>query len=161
MALETLSPAVTLTRVNDLIMQYGHSDLFLTALYADLDPETGRLVYANAGHCRPLWFRADRDEFVELDARGIIMGAFEGIHLEEETVEVAPGDLLIFYTDGVTEAMDGARHLFGEYRLRSAVADGRNGSVEHVIRSVVDAVKDHANGVPQFDDMAILVLRRQ
>jgi len=160
MALQTDSPASTLSRVNDLMMHYGHPDLFLTALYAKLDPASGRLTYANAGHCRPLWYRAEREEFVELGARGIIMGAFDRIQLEEETVELGPGDLLVIYTDGVTEAMNGAHQLFGGSRLRAAVAAGCPGSAEQVIESIVKAVNAHANGIPQSDDMAILALRR-
>jgi serine phosphatase RsbU (regulator of sigma subunit) len=159
-ALQTDSPAATLGRVNDLMMQNGHADLFLTALYARLDPYTGRLTYANAGHCRPLWFRADRGEFVELTGRGIIMGAFERIVLEEKTIEVESGDLLVFYTDGVTEAMNGAGGLFGTGRLEAAVASACPGSTHQVIESIVDAVTAHAHGIPQSDDMAILALRR-
>jgi sigma-B regulation protein RsbU (phosphoserine phosphatase) len=159
-ALETPSPAATLARVNDLIMQYDHSDLFLTALYARLDTNTGRLVYANGGHCRPLWYRADRGDCVELDARGMIMGAFKGIELEEGSVDLGPGDLLFLYTDGVTEAMDGSGRLFGENRLHAALNADCTAPVSEIIDSVVSAVRAHADGVGQFDDLAILALRR-
>jgi phosphoserine phosphatase RsbU/P len=141
-------------------MHYGHADLFLTALYAKLDPPSGRLTYANAGHCRPLWYRAEREEFVELGARGIIMGAFDRIQLEEETVELGPGDLLILYTDGVTEAMNGDHQLFGVSRLRAIIAEGCPGSARQVIEAIVGAVHRHADGIPQSDDMAILALCR-
>jgi sigma-B regulation protein RsbU (phosphoserine phosphatase) len=159
-ALQTDSPAATLARVNDLILRNGHADLFLTALYARLDPYTGRLTFANAGHCRPLWFRADRGEFVELASHGMILGAFERIVLEQRTIDVGSGDLLVFYTDGVTEAMNGVHELFGVDRLQAAVAASCPGSPHEVIQSIVDAVTAHAHGIPQSDDMAILALRR-
>ena len=109
------SPASALMRANQLILKDSQAEMFLTAVYAVLELDTGRLIYANAGHNRPLWRHAADGTVTELDQRGIVLGAFEGIMLEEQRLDLAPGDALILYTDGVTEALNGE----GESSARS------------------------------------------
>jgi serine phosphatase RsbU (regulator of sigma subunit) len=159
-ALDGHSPADTLMQANELILQDSHSELFLTAFYGVLDTRSGQLVYANAGHNRPLWLQAATGKFEELAARGIVLGAMQGIELEECEIEVAPGDLLVFYTDGVTEAMDARHELFEIERLRASVATTAHASVQQILEAVVSAVHAHTGGVPQSDDMALIAARR-
>jgi sigma-B regulation protein RsbU (phosphoserine phosphatase) len=154
------SPASTLMRANTLILNDSQSDLFLSACYARLDTCTGRLIYCNAGHNPPLWLRAGHDEFRELTSRGIILGAFESIELEEHRVDVAPGDLLVFYTDGVTEAITSFEQEFGVERLREVVAAHAQAGAQQVLEAIVDAVDDFAGGAPPADDLTLVVVKR-
>jgi sigma-B regulation protein RsbU (phosphoserine phosphatase) len=154
------SPAAALARANELIMQDSYADLFVTACYAVLDTAGGRLIFANAGHNRPLWLRAATGEFEELAARGIVLGFFAGIDLEECQIDVAPGDLLILYTDGVTEAMDAAHQLFGQERLRAAVAARDQDCAQEIVQAIVEAVITFTGNIPQSDDCTVLVVKR-
>ena len=154
------SPSASLMRANSLIVEESQGELFLTAFYAMLDTRSGRLVYANAGHNRPLWLQAGADQFQELSARGILMGAFAEIQLEERQIDAAPGDLLVFYTDGVTEAIDADNKMFGEKRLRAAIAAQAGASAEKVLEAVVGRVRAFCGDVPPSDDMTLFVVRR-
>jgi sigma-B regulation protein RsbU (phosphoserine phosphatase) len=159
-ALSGRRPAEALVRANELIRKDSRSDQFVTVFYAILDPQSGKLVYSNAGHNRPLWLRAATGEVQELSARGIVLGIFEEVELEEQELDLAPGDLLLFYTDGVTEAMNAQDQLFGEDRLRAVVAEHATSTSEQVIQAVIGAVKAFAGDTPQSDDVTLFVLKR-
>ncbi len=153
-------PSAALGLANELILKHSRTDLFVSAVYATLDIHTGMLTYANAGHSRPLWLKSSSGEIQELAARGIILGVFEDVELEEREIDVAPGDILVFHTDGVTEAMDGDGQQFGQERLRAAVAATPDASAQQILSAVVDAVNAFAGNAPQSDDLTLLVVKR-
>jgi serine phosphatase RsbU (regulator of sigma subunit)/PAS domain-containing protein len=160
-ALSGRSPAAALMRANELMLKDSQADLFVSAFYATLDVPNGRLTYANAGHNWPLWLHVASGESQELAARGIVLGIFENIELEEREIEVTPGDFLTFYTDGVTEAMNAEDELFGEERLRAAVATAApEASAQQVLEAVIDAVNAFTGDTPQSDDFTLLVFKR-
>jgi serine phosphatase RsbU (regulator of sigma subunit) len=158
-ALDGHSPAATLMQANELILEDSHAELFLTAFYGVLDTRTGRLVYANAGHNRPLWLHAATGEFEELAARGIVLGALPEIELEECEIEMTPGDLLLLYTDGVSEAMDADHQLFGIERLRAAVTAKAHASTQEILEAIVAAIQAFTADAPQSDDMTLVAIR--
>lgn len=160
-ALNGRQPSSALRRANQSIVRDNRSHLFLSTFYGTLDTETGELVFANAGHNWPLWHQAATGEVQRLTARGIILGIFKNIELEERSITVAPGDLVVFYTDGVTEARDAAGRLFDEERLRAAMAGVPAGSAEQILQAVVQALEDFTGQAPQADDFTIIVVRRQ
>ena len=135
-------------------------DPLLTALYSILDPATGRLEYASAGHCRPLWVQSATGHVEELAARGILLGVLSDIALEEKSIDVLPGDLLVFFTDGVTEAMNASRELFGNDRLRAIVSAHTGSSARQLLDAVVEAVQSYADPDNQSDDISIFVIKR-
>jgi sigma-B regulation protein RsbU (phosphoserine phosphatase) len=159
-ALEGASPSAALTRANDLILKDRRSELFLTAFYAALDPASGRLVYADAGHNRPLWLQVATGQLTEMAGRGFVLGALDTIDLEERAIDVAPGDYMVFYTDGVTEAMDNAHQPFGEKRLRRVVMAKTGASAQEMLEAIVDAVQAFSGSAPQSDDVALFIVRR-
>jgi sigma-B regulation protein RsbU (phosphoserine phosphatase) len=159
-ALSQQSPAAVLTLANPLILRDSHADLFLSAFYAILDTGSGRLSYANAGHNRPIWQRAVTGQIQELAADGIVLGVLPEIDLEERTIDVAPGDVLVLYTDGVTEAMDAENRMFGRDRLQAAVATCAGDSAQQAVESIVQALGEFTGGTQQSDDITILVVRR-
>ncbi len=154
------NPSAVLEQANRLIVQDNRSRLLLSAFYAILDPLGGRLVYASGGHDRPLWLRAATGECLELRSRSLVLGAFPFVSLEERTIEVAPGDLLIFYTDGVTEARAADGQMFGEERLQAAAMAHRTASADQLLRAVVDEVKAFVGDAPAADDFTLLVVKR-
>jgi serine phosphatase RsbU (regulator of sigma subunit) len=155
------SPATVLSRANRLIVHDNRSKLLLSAFYCTLDIHTGQLVYASAGHNWPLWLRTASGECQELAARGVVLGAFADIPLEERQIEVAPGDLLVFYTDGVTEAMNAAGQMFGEERLQTTITANVGGSAEQVCQAVLKALEIFTEDTPPSDDITLLVVKRQ
>ena len=118
------SPGMLLTAVNDLL----HDDLFrselqITMFYARLDTKNRTLAYANAGHNPPLLFRIKEGVSTELDADGLLMGIKTGVSFEEKITRVEAGDVLILYTDGVTDADNDKGELFGTGRLSRVIAE--------------------------------------
>ena len=112
-----------------------------------------QLVYANGGHSRPFWWQAVTHSVRELAARGITTGALDEI-------ELAPVDLIVLCTDGLTEAMDAGNQPFGLERLRAAVATNTDTGAQQALESIVDAVQAFTGGAPQSDNMTVLVFRR-
>ncbi|HNS51056.1 MAG TPA: SpoIIE family protein phosphatase [Anaerolineae bacterium] len=160
MATGSRSPAEVLVGANPVILKDSHSGLFLTAFYALLDTATGRLTYANAGHNRPLLWRAATGEIHELVSDGIALGAVPGIELEERAIDMAPGDLVLLYTDGVTEAMDGEYRPFGMERLRAALHGCAGAPAQETVDTLAGDLKAFAGDVQRSDDITVLAARR-
>jgi sigma-B regulation protein RsbU (phosphoserine phosphatase) len=153
-------PAEVLRRMNSLLLHDNRTGLLLTALYAALDPASGRLFYANAGHERPVWVRTAARECIELISPGAILGAFPHFAFEERQVDLAPGDLIVFYTDGVTEARNPQGALFGEERLLETLTAGLGAGAEETAQTILGAVQGFAAGTPQADDFTVVVIQR-
>jgi sigma-B regulation protein RsbU (phosphoserine phosphatase) len=143
-----------------MIFKDSRCKLFLTAFYATLDLATGRLAYANAGHCRPPWVEATTGQMHQLTAHGTVMGVFEDIELEENEIHLAPGDLIVLYTDGITEAMDADEQLFGEARLQEAIMSKKGGSAQEILDAIIAATLDFIGDTPQADDLTLFVIKR-
>ena len=154
------SAAHVLQRVNELILSDNRSPLFLSAIYAVLDVETGVLRYASAGHDAPLCLRRANNKVEVLPAQGFLLGAFGDISFSEEETMLAVGDVLILYTDGVSEARDAEERFFGEERLKAAIAAAGDCSAEEIVQTIVTAVNSFTGSVAQADDMTALVVKR-
>jgi len=150
---------VVLTQVNAELSRDNESSMFVTAFVASLDPQSGTIRYANAGHNPPLVRRASsRTE--RLDGRhGPVLGALDGASYAESIAQLDPGDVLLLFTDGVTEALDPEGQLFTEARLRDTLSNDGVASAEEAARAVVAAVDSFAGGAEQADDITVLALR--
>jgi len=161
------SPAEALQHANLLIRRdsgcndKNPNDLgyFVTAVYATLDIGSGSVVFANAGHNRPLCLRSN-GRVEELVSAGIVLGVFDVISLEQSQVILAPGDSLMFYTDGITEATNEQGELFYTSRLMHILEDSVGFSSQVILDRIVNAVFDWLDSQPQTDDMALFILRR-
>ena len=109
----------------------------------------------------PLWLRSHTGQIEELAARGIALGVLEDIELEEREIDVTPGDILIFYTDGVTEAMDVDGQQFDTERLRQVLAASPGASAPAMLAAVEGALSAFTGDTPQSDDIALFVVRRR
>ena len=153
------SPSDLLQQLNDTLVRLRLREKFCTALYAHLRPE-GRevkVVMANGGHPYPFVLRQG-NKVEEVEVRGTLLGVFEQLELEEREVTLAPGELMVCYTDGVTEARDDEGRLFGTEGLVRVLSSGPGATAREVARSIELAVLDHEGGGAR-DDMALMVLR--
>ena len=153
-------PGKVLQEVNDLLADDNESAMFVTVLYAVYDPPTGRLSYANGGHNLPVIFHADGSSTVLPYTQGLALAVLSGFDFEEGEVTLAPGDTLVLYTDGVSEAMDIEKEEFGMERLRAVFAGGQPESAETANEAVFAAVREFVGDAPQSDDITCLTLKR-
>jgi sigma-B regulation protein RsbU (phosphoserine phosphatase) len=159
-AMSGRNPADVLERANRIIVQDNRSQLLLSAFYATLDTRSGQLAYASGGHDHPFWLHAATGICEELHSRSLVMGAFPFIALEERAIDLAAGDLLLLYTDGVTEARAADGHMFGEARLQAALAANPAASAGEVLRTIVGAIKTFVGEAPPADDLTLVVVKR-
>jgi len=160
-ALDGSPPATAIERANRWITRDSESGMFVTLFYGVLEPTSGRLRYTSAGHNPPLHYRMADGSFAELRAPGIALGVLEEIKLHEAEAALAPGDLLVCYTDGVTEAINEAQQEFGVERLRALIAAQRALGAEALVEAITDAVSRHGQGQPPFDDVTLVVFKRE
>lgn len=152
------TPAETLARVNEVLLRDTRSDLFVTVWYGMWDTAAGTVRFASAGHNPPLLIHADGTA-EQLHARGIALGVVPNVRLEETQVTLHPGDLLVAYTDGVTEALRSDQTEFGVVGLQSTLSNLRHLPAEDITRGVLTAIDNFVVGEPQFDDITMVVLK--
>lgn len=150
-----LGPAGCLDEINDMVAANEDPTDILTVVLAYLDPHEGRLVFANGGHPPGLLLRSGSGEITRLTPTGPILGASAGVHFDEETVEISQGDIVLLYTDGVTEARSGNK-FFGEGRVRRVLRYG--GSAKSVVEHLRGALSRFSQGQLR-DDVAIVAVR--
>lgn len=154
------SPAEVLREVNDLLYDDNDAMMFVTLLYAVYDPSTGELTYANGGHNAPLIVHADGSSTILPGTRGIALGVMSNMEYEQRTISTSPGDTVIFYTDGVTEAINEAEEEFGMERLQQVFTSHPPRDSKDATEAVFSAVNDFAGTASQFDDITCLIFRR-
>jgi sigma-B regulation protein RsbU (phosphoserine phosphatase) len=160
-AMDDTSTASIITRVNDELSRDNEQFMFVTVFTAILDVVSGKLTYTNAGHNPPI-LRNGKGGTILLDGRhGPVLGADPGLAYKESTVQLEKGDLLLMYTDGITEARSPQRAFYGDDRLLDLVSHGDGPDVETMIRRVIDSVKSFENGGEQFDDITAVALQYQ
>ena len=153
-------PGAVLHEVNDLLNQDNETSMFVTVLYAVYDPASGAFTYANGGHNAPLLVHAGGSSELLPLTDGIALGVVPDYAYRQNTITLAPGDSLILYTDGVTEAMNGNDEEFGVERLRAIFAAAPPGESRATSEAVFAAVHAFAGDTPQSDDVTCLVLCR-
>jgi phosphoserine phosphatase RsbU/P len=152
-------PGPTLERANGIIWNDTTSDLFVTAFYANWEPYKERLTYANAGHNPPLLLRRlGTTELLRGD--GMAMGVLERVQIAQKEVLLRPGDTVIFYTDGVTEAVNEDYDEFGLERLRLAALTAQERDAAGIMAAITSAIRDFAGETPQSDDVTLIVMKR-
>jgi len=163
-ALRTLVPiedslTKATARINDLTSLNTRGGKFITFFWGVLDVESKELRYVNAGHNPPLLLRSDGTT-ERLETGGLILGVIKTVKpYEEGSIKMQPGDTLVMYTDGVSEAMDSAANDFTEERLEEALKKHKNLSAGDLIIKVQEELESHVRGTPQSDDITMLVLK--
>jgi serine phosphatase RsbU (regulator of sigma subunit) len=156
-------PREILKSVNLHLREVARRKVFVTMALGVLDPEARTLEYARAGHNPVVWRRAAQGETRLLSSNGIGLGISShplfARTLASEKIELGPGDALVFYSDGLTEAMDKSLEQFGEERLIAAVESADGANAEATRDSILKAVRSFLNGIHPQDDLTIAVLR--
>ncbi len=158
-ALMGLTAQECATRSNRLLFQSTSPEKFVTLFYAILDLRANILSYANAGHEHPI-ILASAGSVNRLSTGGIMLGIIDDFPFQDDSVQIKPGDTMVVFSDGVTEAMNGDEVQFGEGRLQETIARHREEDASVLLESIVDAVKSHVGAAPQMDDITILVVKR-
>jgi serine phosphatase RsbU (regulator of sigma subunit)/putative methionine-R-sulfoxide reductase with GAF domain len=158
-ALDGSSPGSALVRANRWITRDSESGMVVTLFYGILQPDTGDLRYTCAGHNPPLLFRASDGTAIELTTPGIALGVLEEVTLGEAEATLDPGDFLICYTDGITEAINGAEEAFGVSRLIEVVVANRERSAAAILGAINEALLRFTER-PPFDDVTLVVIKR-
>ena len=147
-----------LTKTNEAICSNNQVNMFVTVWVGILEISTGRLTAANAGHEYPVLKRADGAFEMLKDRHGFVVGGLAGTRYQEYEIQMNPGDKLFLYTDGVPEATDADRRLFGTERMLSALNRAKDASPEQVLANMRSAVDEFVQQAEQFDDLTMLCL---
>lgn len=160
---EGLSPREVLIRVNSMLYKAIDKETFVSLFYAVLDTERRELVYARAGHNPLIYFDTRVGHCRLLEPCGIALGLEEGRRfsevIEEQSITLAEGDLLAFYTDGFTEAMNASREEYGETRLVDLIEAHHQETAEQLYATVLKDVRRFVKDAPQHDDMTLLFVK--
>jgi serine phosphatase RsbU (regulator of sigma subunit) len=157
LATDSSGPAECLRRTNDVLCLQNPLEMFVTVFYAVFDPATGEFTYANGGHNPTLLRRADgRIESLSAVCNLVLGGMPE--EYAESSGRLYPGDSLVLYTDGVTEAFNGEGQMFGDERLHALVRQHGDGNAQTLVTQIFDSVIEFAGSAPQSDDITLAVL---
>ena len=154
-----LTTSEAIRRANDLIAQEERSGMFVTLFYGVMDAKAMTLTYVNAGHNSPIIFRNAGTDIIMLAAKGIALGVKQDIELEERKISLRRGDIIVLYTDGVTEAINNQEEQFGQQRLVSIVQGCINLHAEELLQRIKDKVTVFSQEQSQYDDITLMVLK--
>jgi sigma-B regulation protein RsbU (phosphoserine phosphatase) len=155
-----ITPAEILCRVNNALAEGNETGMFVTLFIGILDLRTGELKFSNAGHNPPLILGADGHCCYLTLPEGLVLGVTPGAEYSDASVWLDPGDVIVAYTDGVTEAMDRDRTLYSEARLQGTVMNLAGRGVEDTVGEIMASVRAHAAGASQSDDITVLAVKR-
>lgn len=153
------SPRQVLLTTHRLLLEMSQADMFVTVFYGVLEPALGKMRYTRAGHDYPLLLRPTTGECRFLTSDGAALGFVEKVGLQEDSVDLLPGDVLVLYTDGITDANSPAGEFFGVERLCDAVRSSTELSADAVCDGIFERVQGFQAGSAQYDDMALLVVK--
>jgi sigma-B regulation protein RsbU (phosphoserine phosphatase) len=160
MILGVSSPSEVLQRINALLIPENQQGMFVTIVYAVLSLETGRITYANAGHNSPFLLFSENQEIISLKRTGMALGIVENTNIDECVIQLQPEDCLLFYTDGVTEAISQQDDLFGDTRLCNVFLESHTSPAKIIIKSIEESVFDFMGSNLPIDDLTMLIMKR-
>jgi len=158
-AIGSLKTDVVLTKTNKLIAQDSREGMFVTALYAILDTRERVLKLSNAGHNPPILFHSTTGKHEVLKTRSLVLGALEEVQFQEKEIILKTKDIIVFYTDGVTETMDRNKQQFGMEKLIELLKDNPQLQAAELIKLIHKKVEEFSEGQPQFDDFTLMIVK--
>lgn len=157
-ASQILDPAECLSKVNNMLIPESDDRTFVTVFYSVLDTETGIMRYCNGGHNLPYVVKNNSTVMQVEDTSGILLGQFESFTFDTREMQFNPGDRIVLYTDGVTEAMKETQELYMDARLLQYLETHRPDSLDKLVRGVIVEVMKYMGKSPQSDDITVLSL---
>jgi len=157
---QAASPAEGITRANRLICADSTSNMPVTLFYGLLDTTRAQITYVNAGHNPPIYYDAERDEFIKLTRTGIFLGFDEQTVYEQKALALNAGDFIVFYTDGFTDAIDADQREFGQERFERLIMDHRQESAGEILAALEHALADFTDLTAPYDDITLLIVKR-
>lgn len=157
-ALRLETPTHTLQRINNLLLDMSTAGLFVTVLYGVLDLSSGHFTYARAGHELPILCRAGGNLQPIPFADGMLMGVFPEILIDETTIELLPGDMLLLFSDGAIDASNPLQQIFSRGRLEQTLQTCPESHARAVCDYLLTAILDHQQNAPQFDDITLITI---
>jgi sigma-B regulation protein RsbU (phosphoserine phosphatase) len=155
-------PELALSAANHRILADTGSNLFVTVFYGVFDPASGALTYSNAGHNPPYLLSAgDGNAISELERTGVPLGIIDGMTWQQKSTQINPGDILLLYTDGITEAQDAQEAFFDEDRVQDFIRANLGRSADDIQTDLIAQVDTFVGAAPQFDDITLLVVVRR
>jgi sigma-B regulation protein RsbU (phosphoserine phosphatase) len=158
-AIQSASAGECLEYVNSVLVRQSDPAMFVTIFYGVLHTDTGVLEYSIGGHNPPMLFSGSGKAELMETRGGMIVGMVEEATYSTGTIQLKPGDGILLYTDGVTEAEDPAENQFSEERLLGLLVKSGGDSVEDIVQEVMREVALFASGAPQHDDITAVALR--
>ena len=144
---------------SDILFHNTAPNKFATLFYGILNSDTHKITYCNAGHNEPFLFYID-NKFKKLSVGGLVVGIVSSYPFEEATIPILPGELLVLFSDGITEAMNSNEEEFNEERLKEVIITNKSKSPERLIEIILNEVQNFTDNVEQMDDMTIVVIKR-
>lgn len=145
-------------RANNMLFKSTDTSKFVTLFFGILDTEKHTLTYCNAGHNEPIYFQ--QEQKIKLDKGGMLLSIFEHIDYDEEEILFDKGSILVVFTDGITEAMNEHQEEYGDERLEDLIERNSTSTSKELVTKILSDVQNFASGVPQFDDITLMVVRR-
>jgi phosphoserine phosphatase RsbU/P len=157
----TYSPAEILLHVNEMLALDSPESMFVTCIFALLDPVTGVMEYANAGHNLPLIIRQSTHEIEQLHRGSIALGVIENAEYRNDRVTLNSGDSILFYTDGLTETFSSSGEQFAEKRLTESLLASHHRSTKELLDNLESQLDNFRKGEPQSDDLTMIAIQRK
>ncbi len=151
--------AALMATLNRRVYESSAANRFASFFYAEYETTTRELTYVNAGHPRPLLLRANAGAPIAIDGGGPVIGMITDCRYQQTTITLEAGDVLVAFTDGVTEAVNTALDEWGDERLAATLAAHRAAPLDHLLRAAVQGADRFAAGAPQHDDMTLIAMR--
>ena len=151
-------PERVLSATNERILKDAKEVMFVTVFYGVLDPLTATLTYGNAGHNPPFFLGGERDDVEELTRTGPALGVLDGFDWGQKTLQMAPGDALVLYTDGIPDARDSGGSMFSAERLLAVAQKAQGCTAWEVQEALLDEIHAFVGDTPRFDDITLMVL---
>jgi len=148
-----------ITASNDLLYNSTEPTKFATLFFGIINIASKEITYCNAGHNNPYHYKKDLS-YSELSAGGIILGCLPGSVYEEDSIILSTDEMILIYSDGITEAMNKDNEEYGEDRLQKLMRTNFNLSPDDIISSIISDVKEFAADTPQSDDMTLMIIKR-
>jgi sigma-B regulation protein RsbU (phosphoserine phosphatase) len=147
-----------INRANNMLFKSTDTSKFVTLFFGILDTEKNTLTYCNAGHNEPVFMQ--RNKKLKLDKGGMLLSIFEHIDYDEEEILFDEGSTLVVFTDGITEAMNEKQEEYGDERLEELIERNSTLNSQELSMEILNDVKNHSAGVPQFDDITLMIIKR-